>query len=637
MIGVIAKEENDVTKVLSQNFIEYQIINPAFQTLEDYSSLVILGGTYEAPLSFDSYQRSQIETFIESGKKVWAEFVSGINTVTMEDVTNSRFERLVYLGKDIEGLKAGEIMDNQATLRVVPFQEVKRERTPFLAFSTEHVHSAVPDDTLKEKKPLSQYAGFFERENVLYTSVQLANFHRNRYTPAARVQALISSILEWVTDQEIIKIDLEPIYSFYPFNQAESRQERQEKLVKRALSWFEHSGTLIRDGAGGVYEGFATEINHLGIQKRAETIRADCMGEAALLYDLASVYFKDDYFLEVSKQLQDKLKKEFIITSGKMKGFVRWSNVSYQSSYGDDAARMVIPLMLSDVLHESQDNRSEAQSILTHLVETTGPTGLRKGRVELEDLYDSEHVEYLQTFNEEFVSVHYNAYYHAALLLGYYLYGDEEYLNTAEKGLRTLMQAYPETLREQSQTQEEARFIFPLAMAYLVTKNEQYKRFLEKIMTSLEKRKTDVGCYLEWDEGYLAVMRNTEGDGECSLLSHNGDTIADLLYTNNWLPLAFSFAYLVTKETSYEDKFNLITDFFYRSQMKSNDKKLDGAWARGFDPELFEYFGSPADKGWGPYCIESGWTVAQIGAGTLFGLMLEEFEEKIKNAKWQGE
>ena len=175
MIGVIAKEENDVTKVLSQNFIEYQIINPAFQTLEDYSSLVILGGTYEAPLSFDSYQRSQIETFIESGKKVWAEFVSGINTVTMEDVTNSRFERLVYLGKDIEGLKAGEIMDNQATLRVVPFQEVKRERTPFLAFSTEHVHSAVPDDTLKEKKPLSQYAGFFERENVLYTSVQLAN------------------------------------------------------------------------------------------------------------------------------------------------------------------------------------------------------------------------------------------------------------------------------------------------------------------------------------------------------------------------------------------------------------------------------------------------------------------------------
>jgi hypothetical protein len=35
---------------------------------------------------------------------------------------------------------------------------------------------------------------------------------------------------------------------------------------------------------------------------------------------------------------------------------------------------------------------------------------------------------------------------------------------------------------------------------------------------------------------------------------------------------------------------------------------------RGFDYELWEFFGSSADNGWGAWCVESGWTNTWIGA-----------------------
>jgi hypothetical protein len=41
---------------------------------------------------------------------------------------------------------------------------------------------------------------------------------------------------------------------------------------------------------------------------------------------------------------------------------------------------------------------------------------------------------------------------------------------------------------------------------------------------------------------------------------------------------------------------------------------LDGAWMRSFDYELWEYWGSSADQGWGAWCVESGWTNAWIAA-----------------------
>ncbi|WP_281287195.1 hypothetical protein [Paenibacillus hemerocallicola] len=41
-------------------------------------------------------------------------------------------------------------------------------------------------------------------------------------------------------------------------------------------------------------------------------------------------------------------------------------------------------------------------------------------------------------------------------------------------------------------------------------------------------------------------------------------------------------------------------------------------------------FGSPADMGWGPWAIESGWTVAEIAAGLMAGLMTDRLKAWLK-------
>ena len=55
-----------------------------------------------------------------------------------------------------------------------------------------------------------------------------------------------------------------------------------------------------------------------------------------------------------------------------------------------------------------------------------------------------------------------------------------------------------------------------------------------------------------------------------------------------------------------EDK---LCRFICRIQAVSEDQPyLNGAWLRGFDWELWDYYGSAADSGWGAWSIESGWT-----------------------------
>ena len=59
-----------------------------------------------------------------------------------------------------------------------------------------------------------------------------------------------------------------------------------------------------------------------------------------------------------------------------------------------------------------------------------------------------------------------------------------------------------------------------------------------------------------------------------------------------------------------------LADFLCRIQVRSAAQPyLDGAWMRSFDYELWEYWGSSADQGWGAWSVESGWTNSWIPAG----------------------
>ena len=99
------------------------------------------------------------------------------------------------------------------------------------------------------------------------------------------------------------------------------------------------------------------------------------------------------------------------------------------------------------------------------------------------------------------------------------------------------------------------------------------------------------------------------------------DPVVDQLYVN--APLAFCLytAYKVTGEKMYKDFFHQIMDFLVRIQIRSKDKKLNGAWMRAFDYKNWDYYGSNGDIDWGPYCVESGWTNTWIGTTLALYLM----------------
>jgi len=382
---------------------------------------------------------------------------------------------------------------------------------------------------------------------------------------------------------------------------------------------------LLNDGKNGVMEGLATEIDADGVQRMLTGVRNDCSGETALPYFLAYLLNQRSEDLAVSDNLLDFCFGCFLNKDkGLFEGMMRWTDTAWGVCYQDDVARAILPQLLKCFILKNDNHLSDCVSALNFLVKTTGTDGTRKSRTDNMDLTPQE-IERLHTTPGNFPSTHYNGYYWAALLLDYKLTGIEEYKSIAVKGLETLMSFYPNTRREHSQTQELCRMILPLAYLYWVTGEKKHKDWLYTVTADLQKMKHPSSAYIEWDDGYKATRFSQDG-GECSLLTQNGDPVVDLLYSLNWLPSAFIQAYFITGDSYFKELWKGIAGFMVSAQIHSANPIIDGGWTRALDVNRMEVFALPNDLGWGPWAIESGWTVAEISAGLMMGLL----EDKLK-------
>jgi hypothetical protein len=207
--------------------------------------------------------------------------------------------------------------------------------------------------------------------------------------------------------------------------------------------------------------------------------------------------------------------------------------------------------------------------------------------------------------------------------------GNTSFMDTGVRGMESIMSAYPLTHRVLSETQELCRLVFPLALLYSATGKSRHRDMLYNVCSDLERFKQPSGAYVEWDTGYRAKYSRTNGD-ESSMLSENGDPVADLLYSVNWLPMGFIHAYFATGDEYFKSLWGQVCSFLCGCRIRSVDKQIDGAWARSWDLDKKEYFGIPNDVGWGPWCVESGWTVAEIVSGMATGLMADRLKEFFK-------
>lgn len=617
-ILLVAGGESDLSKLLRQH-CTVTVKDPDSENFPgDHDALCVLCG--DAPFLPGARLQALIERSRAQGKPVFCEQLCSIGMTRSGGTVSTDKQRLVYLDKylGVSGIDNGDLLNAQSNqcLKYAPLGKIKM---PVLTLQ-EDLCAHYNIELSEERHNEGVYALWWLDGNTLVSSIKISNFRKARFAPTAKWERLVSSIISYLAGEGVEPEFAPPVVSFK--EQTVMRAIDTDSAAGRGINWIRNAKLLNRGGKDGAQEGFTNRISaYTGIQSRAANVRTDCTCEigGALLFD--SLVTDNADSANAARALFDFAFEYLQVKHGDHKGMLRWSCAAWESCFQDDAARSVLPLLLSQHFGIEVAHFDEICMALDYMLASTGKNGIRVAVTDMYNTPPSKMAEYKAA--EPIPCAHFNSYYHAALLLAYRISGKQEYLDCAERGLASLMAIYPDTRRETSETEECCRMLLPLAVLYGVTKKEEHYGWLCSITDALEKFRHPSGGYKEWDTGYKAACSRNH-KGECALLANNGDPVADLLYSNNWLPLGFSYAYLVTGEERYRKLWCSHASFILSSQMHSDDLTLDGAWTRAFDMDARETYGMPHDAGWGPHCTESGWTVGEILMGLFFMRALED-------------
>ena len=583
---------------------------------ENFDAVCILGGAEGKALALPARHRIHIEQARREGKPVFCEFAISLGSFYAGSPIRTTHHRLVYSDEHVAmgSLARGDVLDGHNN-DVLSYYFQPGSGKPIL---TCHDYICAHDhiDMDSERFHSGRWALWMADENTLVSSFRLCNFNRARLAPSDHWHKLIRGILEFLCGETVELTMPAPICRYGTDRKVTSEADVSE-AVARGLAWFHRAGMLRDNGAAGVLEGFSHHISAAsGIQTVADQIRADCTGETGGAFLLDYLRTGNPDSLAVYNNTADFCFDQMQIKDGPHRGMVRWSETAWLVCYQDDVARAIMPTLIAQSFGGGSPHFADAVEALNYLVSTTAADGLRAPRTDVCNFNDDLWNRLKQT-GSGLASAHYNAYYHAALLLATRGGADKRFADTAVKGLSAIMALYPETRRETSETEEMCRLVLPLALLYEYTGEREHYDWLCRVVTDLERVQHPSGGYAEWDTGYKASCARND-QGECALLANNGDPVADLLYSNNWLPMGFAYAYLATGEERFFEKWAETATFMLACQIRSDDPLLDGAWTRAMDMNRLESYGVPHDVGWAPCSIESGWTVGEILMGLQF-------------------
>ncbi|MBR4869033.1 MAG: hypothetical protein IKU10_07735, partial [Clostridia bacterium] len=538
---ILTKHTTDLTDVLQYSAcqITQMTVEEAVDiNLDPFDAFCVLG----FGKVLDARLRLALEQQARKGKKMFLEAVNSFFGIYSEDAVPTVRSRLVCVNDDINGLTTGDILDDEANRMMQPYA-LPQDYVPLLVYKEHiiaHAHlSATKEGILNQSKCGLWLLG----ENVMMSSFRLSDYNKARFAPRNAWQQVIKHVASFLTESQPAWLP-EPCVTFGVEDLTDDAtfELHRKHAVKKGIQWLEQF--LVDDGKGGVLEGLRHNIDPDGNQTKANAVRSDCCGETATVFKCYAQLFHAPAYRTAGENLDSFIFGPLQVHGGLFDGMLRWTTQAWQVCYQDDVARAIFSVLFDCLLFGNKRYFSDSCKALDFLVKTTAQNGCRVFRTDLPGLTE-EGMQALADAESGLVSAHYNAYYHAALLLAYQIGGDSTYLQVAKTGLETIMRAYPNTAREQSETQELCRLVFPLAVLFGVTGDPLHKEMLYRVVRDLQPHKHPSGGYREWDTGYTAAC-SRESTGECSLLTHNGDPIADLLYSVNWLPVGFAYAYHVT-------------------------------------------------------------------------------------------
>lgn len=645
--------------------------------LTGHRAVFVLAGRYPEPDHLDTGVLAQ---YVRSGGSAYVEFAldeSGF--LPAGEVREAHIER-IFTTAALRGIEPLSILDehlSRAQEVVAPSNAVE-----LLNYGTvAGTHKAVfgpPDHTFPALLDIPVGAG-----RLLYATTALTHHIKGRYKPVRRWQRLMQVIVAEVTGTEIppdVEVFTEPrvwVASGEPVKlvvrstskpsvtevelvevaagRFESepmilsngehtftvgdhrttvtvgpRAERYRRMVEKGIAWFDRAGMFYDrpDGSKGVAEGFSNEVDVDGRLPFRPVPRGDCFTQTAHAFRM----YADLADFPRGRTIADNLmrlvvEEEQLTDRNQLYGAweprgARTDLTATNNLFADDNGWISLFALISGA---TEAGLRGVESLLRTANEELGlqvdpwrtpSTILVKGweeiaRTPIEDGLD--------------LTSHWQSSAQCAYLYAYGMTGEQRYLDTATRGLDHMASRHPRARLETSRTCEAGRFLLPLVGAYHYTRKPLYLDTLRSLAEYLKNRQGPDGGFAEWD-GKCPPSNEAYGVDEASIFQANGDPITDQLYGTPFAAWALPLAYQVTGERVFEELAHGVLDYLSRIQIDDpDDEQLDGTWQRAFDFEAWEYFGSNADIGWGPYCVETGWSVAPALIGAMLYLTGDTF------------
>lgn len=473
-----------------------------------------------------------------------------------------------------------------------------------------------------EKHPLLFEAP--DCSNILIAVTPFASFIQSRFAPASDWKIVIGKLLGFLNGSDRpAEIDYE--LSVHPtYNANDTLPENvEESAFKRNVEWLYREMIYNHHGNIGVFEGYTSVIDVTGRQWIMPAMRGDCLGECSAVSALDYAVNGEVMGREISKGLiktmLDTPKVRDCCQASQTFGSLFFDD-SNRSVYGDDNSRAALGAILSEELLDDPKHAKKLLQLGYSLLRTTGPNGLRTP-----SLIHPNHFQDLKTWvyyhenNYDKCHPHYQAFHWALNCQLYALSGDKRFLDSAVSAMKEANKYFPDFYWQNGASGDWCRVLLPYAMLVEVDDTPEHRQWLDRVVkffiSKLNKYNTVPELMGKRELGrYPSPSCNADhGRGESALIQFNGDPACDLLYSINYGFIGLHEACMATGNPEYKAALDGMAEFFCRIQATSTDQSyIDGAWLRGFDYDLWEFFGSASDSGWGPWCVETGWTNAWI-------------------------
>ncbi|MFH1903859.1 MAG: hypothetical protein ABIK20_07425 [Candidatus Omnitrophota bacterium] len=621
----VCSESNDLWGVLKNAgcvYPRFENLPAALQKAEKDSCLLVLADDYPAPRHV--IDREFLEEAKVKSLRVYIEYPSALSGVETGEPRLTEWERIVTTSDFFSpAIGRDEILALHGCW-LLPVQSKKCHLAAARVAGYRKAIYGIPEEIFPILFHHEEYP------DVLVAASKLSNFVTGRYAPKETWRKIWERLLGWLLRTEgPPRLDWQ--MTVRPAFTAEEDVPRdvEEKAYKRVIGWFiNHTLYSPAFSAGrwkGVIEGFESGIDYAGRQRPKTWPRSECISETGMLFACNWMLNKNpesknlagrmlDYILSSPDFLQNDPEKPVY-------GLINWYERG-PAFYGAGQGRIIISALGASVfMKESRWDEAILRCLLANL-RLTGPLGFQMQRFDYPSTFRELGWRY---FRDEYKIInfqpHFQGFLWAANLWAYALTGCRSFFDRTANAIRMTMEAYPDKWQwTNGITQEMSRMLLPLAWLIRVDDKPEYREWLNRIFAGLYADMQPCGAIPERlgsiEMGRYPPPSSNEkyGTSEASLIQENGDPCCDLLYSMEYAFIGLHEAYYSTGDIRMKEAGDRMADFFCRIQVRSEAHPyLDGAWMRGFDYKLWEYWGSSADTDWGAWCVETGWTNVWIG------------------------